>query len=153
MDLSQIMSMGQNPEIVTKMPDKMLETLNVLNQYIPTIYSTELEKYKNQLASLQFLYERLKDEMAYLRVYTDELKSVAQLLNAARQWGLLPYLIAEKQANVELKKVQKAEKIQKIKEKKEKKEKEKKEDLVSKFLPQPSGQQPPYLKEPPEKVK
>ncbi|MGC8789611.1 MAG: hypothetical protein ACP5QM_06835, partial [Caldisericum sp.] len=63
------------------------------------IYSTELEKYKNQLASLQFLYERLKDEMAYLRVYTDELKSVAQLLNIARQYQLLPFQIENLKAS------------------------------------------------------
>ncbi|MGC8979309.1 hypothetical protein, partial [Caldisericum sp.] len=96
---------------------------------------------------LQFLYERLKDEMAYLRVYTDELKSVAQLLNAARQWEYLPYQIAEKTANVELKKAQKQKIIKQIK-----KEDKPKNQLNA--LLEWGGAQPPYLgNQPPKKVK
>ena len=153
MDLSQIMSLGQDPELVTKMPDKMLETLNVLNQYIPTIYSTELEKYKNQLASLQFLYERLKDELAYLRVYIDELKSIAQFLNIKLKEELLPFLILEKLKRAEYT----GEKIKELKKKNEQKSTNILDELWKQYQPKGSSPQtggiPSYLqpKQPPEK--
>lgn len=64
--LSEIMSYGENPEIITKMPNKMLELIDTLNNYLPQIYNQELEVYKLQLQQLDEEFEKVKTQIQLL---------------------------------------------------------------------------------------
>ncbi len=79
--LSEIMAYGQDPDLITKMPNEMLQLIEPINTYLPTLYEQELNAYKTELQKSELLQDKIKTQIALLETKRKSLDEYIKLLS------------------------------------------------------------------------
>lgn len=125
--ITEIMSYGQEPNLITKMDKNLLQILDVINQHIPHIFETQLAAHKIALDQLAKDYEALKLKE---KLKQEEITNLLKLMKIPFEIEKLKTQIEESKAKTTLHKARVQDIQSKVQERKAKQETKKDDTLL-----------------------